>query len=694
MKKTKAPLFIKLMILFLCISLIPMYGLFYITLNNVSTSLTDSAYQQLIIARDGRQETIENYFDERKTDISVLSYSPAVLESLALFEEVYNPNNLYNDGFNEVSDKFHTYFTEFIDQYGYYDLFLMDLQGNLVYTVIKEDDFGTNLMNGPYKDSGLGDVFRAGKNGYSVGDYEPYEPSAGIPAAFISHPVKNPRGQVVGVVALQLSDDDINSVMTNATGLGETGETYLVGADYLMRSDSRFSEEKAIGVKEVRSEAIDDVLQGNSNVIDTLDYRGEEVFSAYSPLNIEGLNWGIIAEIDKTEAMSMEVVLKRNAYQISLIILVIVIVISLLFALSIVRPVKVLLTSAKEIATGDFRNSIKVKSKDEIGELGYYFEQMRINLNNMMKHIKEEAGSMSGRILESTNTLAAATEQNTQSAEQVTLSIGEISNGIEKQKVFIEEISEAMNEVARGTQHFAETAYNVSEATAKMNKETKIGNEAVEKAESQMNSINDAVNYLERVNNTLNTSSNQIGQIIEVIGNISSQTNLLALNAAIEAARAGEYGKGFAVVADEIRVLADQSKKSTDEIGQIIKEILKETKESVEAVQGVIVSVEEGKIVVNQAGDSFRTILKESEGINNQIQEVSALAEEISASAQEVTASTTNLTEIAATSSESVHTVNGLSEEQLQSMEEVIASSRELESMVEALNGLMMDFKL
>lgn len=688
------PMFVKLVALFLSISLIPVVVLFSINLSSIKTTLQDSAFQQLIIARDSKQDNIEKYFRERRSDVVVLSQSQDVKESLVLFEEAFDANNLYNDEFNLISSEYHTYFESFINEYGYYDLFLIDLEGNLVYTVIKESDFGTNILNGPYKDSGLAFAFRQGRNDFSIADYQPYEPSANIPAAFISYPVKNDTGQLLGVLALQLSDDVINGIMLNGTGLGQTGETYLVGGDYLMRSDSRFSEEKLLGIKRVETNAVVSALDYEIGVMEIKDGQGKDVFSAYAPLDIEGINWVIIAEIHKEEAMATEIILRKSAYRLIGIISIVVIIIAVTFAMSMTRPIKKLLLLVQNIASGDLSTPIKIKSRDEIGKLGYYCEEMRHNLGNMLKHIKEEAGMMAKDIAASTREISGATEQNINAAEQVTIAIENMTHGFEKQKDFSEEVSQAMQQMSAGTQHFADSAYSVSLSAEKMNEETAKGNDAVLEVDAQMEAISHSVAGLEKIMRLLLESSNEIGQISEVISNVSAQTNLLALNAAIEAARAGEHGKGFAVVAEEIRVLADQSKASTNKITKIIETIQVEAKESFQAVEDVTNMVSEGKKVVNQAGLSFRNILNESEQVHKQVQDISSLSQEIAAGAQEVTASTSHLSEIAATSMDKAQSVNALSEEQLQSLEEISASIQTLESLVEELDDLMRNFKL
>ncbi len=192
---------------------------------------------------------------------------------------------------------------------GYYDIFLFDADGNLVYTVFKESDFATNLVTGPWKDSDLGSAFRAARDNPRPGfqaffDFKAYAPSNGAPAAFVSTPVLGADGHLLGVFAVQMPIGEMNTIMQDTAGLGETGETYLVGGDRLMRSNSRFSEEPTLLKRTVDTEAVRLALKGESDVALLPDYRGETVFSAYQPLTFAGVTWAMLAEIGEAELLA------------------------------------------------------------------------------------------------------------------------------------------------------------------------------------------------------------------------------------------------------------------------------------------------------------------------------------------------------------------------------------------------------
>jgi len=207
--------------------------------------------------------------------------------------------------YSKVHARRHPWLRRFLEYHGYYDVFLFDRDGNLIYTTFKESDFTTNLATGRWKGSGLGKVFRTARAAkipdfVAFQDFASYGPSQDAPASFVASPIFT-DGVPVGVFALQVPADRIEKVMQFTAGMGETGETYLVGRDLLMRSDSRFSEESTILRTTVDTETVHLALQGESGVQITPDYRGIRVLSAYGPLKFEGVTWAVMAEIDEAE---------------------------------------------------------------------------------------------------------------------------------------------------------------------------------------------------------------------------------------------------------------------------------------------------------------------------------------------------------------------------------------------------------
>lgn len=354
------------------------------------------------------------------------------------------------------------------------------------------------------------------------------------------------------------------------------------------------------------------------------------------------------------------------------------------------KPVRDLTRLSQQAATGDLTVSIPVRQQDEIGQLAGHFNTMIANIRDLIRQIRE----LSVQVGQSSETLRAGAVQTANAAEYAAASIQEIAAGAERQMRSVEESSRAMVEMAGGIERIAESAGEAAEASTLAFKQAEQGNLDIQSNAERMEAIRQGVERSASAIVELDELSRQIGNITEAISEIAGQTNLLALNAAIEAARAGEHGRGFSVVSDQIRKLAEQSKQSSDQIGQLVQTIQRQTKRAVDEMQSGTVEVRGLSDIVNRIGDSFRQIVRSVESVNRQMLEVSASSEQMSASTEEVTASILELSEISQQSASASQSVAASSEEQLASMEEITASAGSLNEMADKLNKTVQRFKL
>lgn len=247
-----------------------------------------------------------------------------ILQNLYVANNPFESSNKYmffnsnkNISYDTTHKKYHQYFVNILKRHNFYDIFLIDNDGNIVYSVFKELDFGTNLKNGVYKDSSLALAYNRALTSKKVDffDFKPFEPTYNKPAAFFSVPIYKDE-KLLGVIAFQISIKEINNIMTfnenwKEVGLGDSGESYLVGEDYLMRSDSRFtasmdsklvnSLSTTVGVLNVRSSAIEKAINGISDYEIVTDYRGLKVLSSYTQVKILDNIWALAVEIDQSE---------------------------------------------------------------------------------------------------------------------------------------------------------------------------------------------------------------------------------------------------------------------------------------------------------------------------------------------------------------------------------------------------------
>ena len=289
------------------------------------------------------------------------------------------------EAFSPVDLDGNEFYAQYTEMYGYYDLFLINPDGYVFYTVAKEADYQTNMLNGAFSDSNLGELVQTvlKTRTFGIADFKPYAPSNNEPAAFIAEPVVH-QGNVEVIVALQLSLDAINTIMTQREGLGESGETYLVGSDNLMRSDSfldstnrtvvaSFAHHDAGRTEKgsVITDATKAAFAGQSGQGIIRDYNGEWVLSAYTPLNIHGLQWAVIAEINKDEAFQPVYTLRNLMLMIGGGVVIVVLILAIVIPMGILRQVGGEPTDiakiAQQIAQGDLDVNFQAYGKRTVG---------------------------------------------------------------------------------------------------------------------------------------------------------------------------------------------------------------------------------------------------------------------------------------------------------------------------------------
>ena len=327
--------------------------------------------------------------------------------------------------YSRVHARYHPIFRKIVEKFGYYDMFLIAPDGTIVYTDFKETDFTTNFTTGPYSESNLAKLNAAvrqakGRDYVKIVDFEAYGPSYGAPAAFIAAPIFN-KSEFIGVLAFQLPVDEINNVMTGnrkwkSDGLGETGETYLVGQDALMRSVSRFlvadpkgyaKTLRSLGVSEksinrinkygtsilqqkVQTIAVQEALAGKQGTQIINDYRGIPVLSSYAPLNVDELEWVILSEMDLSEAYAPVYSFQTRVLISATLLMLLVTLVAMGLAYIFVKPINTLIANARKVGAGQMDAIAPLESEDEFGELAKSFNAMVRSLRTQTNVIEEK----------------------------------------------------------------------------------------------------------------------------------------------------------------------------------------------------------------------------------------------------------------------------------------------------------------
>ena len=381
------------------------------SLKTLESNFVAATESSMLTNLDSKKHRLDTFMEQIVGDLHSLADNPYIMAAAKDLSRGYkaiegdetqqlqslyisqNPNpagkkqlmNMATDGseYSLSHAQYHPYLREFLEEHGYYDIFIVNKSGDVVYTVFKEPDFATNLINGQWKDTDLAKVYQSimaqtDAEQVSYVDFAPYAPSNNIPAGFMGRPIEDEAGNRLGALIYQMPIERLNSLFNDEDGLGETGKVMLIGKDYLLRNDVRFAKESTILKLKVDNDQVTEALNGKTGVaFNAIDELGADVVSAYDHFEFKGIDYAVVFDIGKDEIMAPIVKARQEFLAITVGIVALISLLGVLLARGITRRINSMSTTMSLISKGDNATVAYADNRDEIGDMARTLEEVR-----------------------------------------------------------------------------------------------------------------------------------------------------------------------------------------------------------------------------------------------------------------------------------------------------------------------------
>ncbi|MFA6654563.1 MAG: methyl-accepting chemotaxis protein [Bacillota bacterium] len=572
-----------------------------------------------------------------------------------------------------------------------------------------------------------------------------------------SDSIADDQDSIVGIVSLVVTGGSLKSlVQSGIEQIGTTAVSYLVDANGRVITSIVPKDGKGLDMNETVQgwplEFITQAVSPENDLVQSSEvyrsFTGETVFGTGTLVNIGNEPYGLIIEVNESEALARAKVLQKSTWIMCSVMVVAAVAVTLWFSRKLVGSLEGIVDMVKNIAEGegDLTRRIEVESENELGELANWFNKFLDYIAGIIRNIT----SASDQLAATSEELSATSEESTSIAAQIAETAEQLAGGAAEQSataantaMAAEKLSEAVERVAQGTQaqygavdtiavvisetnrifaEVLEALENVGTVAQENTAAAKRATESIQVLSTSMANIQGANESAAIQVTELSGLSQSIQQIVSVIDDIASQTNLLALNAAIEAARAGEHGRGFAVVADEVRKLAERSLAETKNISDLINKVATSIEHTVSSIQQSTQEIDVGSAVAQDAGsvlaeienaavgtqeeiikliDSFERLKTATGQTETAVNDIATYAnenlagvEDMAMSAEEVKRLVENVAAVSQESAAAIEEVAASIKEMALAADQVSSSAQDLAAQAEVLQNIVRKFNL
>ena len=631
----------RLLFWFLVIALIPCAIVTAITARIAATALEKSVRDNLVQIAAGKANELESYASERVRDCAALARGPTFTRAVGKLAAVLGTDTLH-----EAGAEFREYFTYVAKAFDYADLLLLDGEGRVIFSLSESIPCGSSIASGSLVSSELAAGFDRARTllQSDLSGFQPYGKAA-TPLAFVTCPVFDEE-RVTGVLALALGPQRVWRILSDLTGLGDTGEIVageLVGNAVLITTPLRHATNAAFRMKiplaSAQATATQRAATGDRGYGEATDYRGMEVAAAWC--YVPSFRWGLVVKQDAAEAFGLVRFQRLAVVGLSLATILGVTAAALAVARSISTPIRTAVAVANQVAGGDLRADVGDTADDETGALLGAIQTMTNDLRGLIGRIQHSSVAL---ISTATAIQATASEQ-----QQVITDYGASTS----------QAVAAVKEISVTSQELLRTMTEVNDMASHTGKMATAGRVGLGGMDGTMRQLAESTSSFGSKLAVISERAANINLAVTTITKVADQTNLLSINAAIEAEKAGEYGLGFLVVAREIRRLADQTAVASLDIERMVKEMQYSVSAGVMEMDKFAEQVRTGVREIGDVSAKLGEIIEAVQGISGRFGQVTEGMRAQSQGAEQIREAMIRLAEGATRTASSLNDFNG-----------------------------------